>query len=179
MFSSRWGWHTKRQTVEGSRTLDLSEVARKAAVHAWCSGRLRWLRGETEVASLCYTVSEEHGTRVLTLEYKITRTGEVVRIPVRLETTRPRFGGVRWWGRCPCGRRVGKLYLPAGATRFACRHCHGLTYTSCQEHDKRVDALRRNPDALAALVNDPQGCFVKNLGLALKALRYGQDRRVP
>jgi hypothetical protein len=31
------------------------------------------------------------------------------------------------------GRRVGKLYLPAGATDFVGRQAHDLTYTSCQE----------------------------------------------
>jgi hypothetical protein len=171
MFSSRWGWHTKRQTVEDSRTLDLSELARKVAVNSWSSGRVSWFRGEAEVASICYAVTQEGSGPVVTLEYTITRTGELVTIPIELETTQPRFGGVRWWGRCPCSRRVGKLYLPGGATRFACRHCHGLTYTSCQEHDKRVDALRRNPDALAALVNNPRGCSPSDLCLALKALR--------
>jgi hypothetical protein len=179
ILSSRWGWHRKRQTVENACTLDLSEVARKVAAHSRVSARVRWLRGETEIASISYTIADEYGVRVLTLEYAITRTGELVTIPIRLETTRPRFGGVRWWGRCPCGRRVGKLYLPGGATRFACRHCHGLTYTSCQQHDKRADALRRNPEALAALVNNLQGCSVTNLGLALKALRYGQARPGP
>jgi hypothetical protein len=179
IWSSRWGWHTKRQTVEESRTLALSELARTAAFGPGRSGRVRWLSGETEIASLSFTVGEEDGSPVITLEYTITSTGEAVTIPVRLEATRPRFGGVRWWGRCPCGRRVGKLYLPGGATRFACRHCHGLTYTSCQQHDKRVDALRRNPEALAALVNNPQGASVRNLILALKALRYGQARQAP
>jgi hypothetical protein len=174
MSSGRWGLHTKRQTVEESLTLDLFELARKGAFGPGLSGRVCWFRGETEIASLSYTVGQEDGIPVITLEYNITRTGEIVKIPVRLETTRPRFGGVRWWGRCPCGRRVGKLYLPGGATRFACRQCHGLTYASCQQHDKRVDALRRDPEALAALVNNPQGSSVRNLILALKALRYRQ-----
>jgi hypothetical protein len=37
------------------------------------------------------------------------------------------------------GTRVGKLYFPAGATHFAGRQAHDLTYTSCQEsgRDKR------------------------------------------
>lgn len=50
------------------------------------------------------------------------------------------FGGVRWWFTCPltlsgvrCYRRVGKLCLPPGAVYFGCRHCHHLTYRSCQE----------------------------------------------
>src|SRR5262245_13691493 len=146
VLSSRWGWHTKRQTVEESRALDLAEVARKTTLNAWSSGRVSWSHGDKEVASISYTVGREDGARVLTLEYTVTGTGERVTIPIRLEATRPCFGGLRWWGRCPCGRRVGKLYLPDGATRFACRHCHGLTYASCQRHDKRADALRRDPD---------------------------------
>jgi hypothetical protein len=36
----------------------------------------------------------------------------------------------------PCGRRVGKLYLPPGASYFGCRHCYELTYKSCQESHK-------------------------------------------
>jgi hypothetical protein len=37
------------------------------------------------------------------------------------------------------GHRVGKLYLPPSATRFASRRVHDLTYASCQEsgRDKR------------------------------------------
>jgi hypothetical protein len=41
---------------------------------------------------------------------------------------------------------------------------------SCQQHDRRVDALRRNPDALAALVNNLEGTSIQQLGLVLKAL---------
>ena len=48
----------------------------------------------------------------------------------------------------PCHRRVVKLYLPLGNCYFGCRNCHGLTYTGSQTHDKRVDQLRRDPEAL-------------------------------
>jgi hypothetical protein len=177
MSSGRWGWHTKRQTVDESRTLDLSELARDGAFAPGRSGRVRWLRGETETASISYTVGEQAGGLVLTLHYTLMRSGESVDIPVRLETTRLRFGGVRWWGRCPCGRRVRKLYLPGGATRFACRQCHGLTYASAQEHDKRVDFLRKNPDALMAmLANGPSSLSNTNLLLALKAVTAERKR---
>lgn len=47
------------------------------------------------------------------------------------------------WDDAPCGRRVGKLYLPPGKDYFRCRVCHNLTYSSVKEHDKRVDALHR------------------------------------
>lgn len=36
--------------------------------------------------------------------------------------------GPRSWFICDCDRRVGKLYLPVGATVFKCRHCYKLTY---------------------------------------------------
>jgi hypothetical protein len=57
--------------------------------------------------------------------------------------------GLRWWFVCPligqgrtCARRVGKLYLPPGSRYFGCRHCHELTYTSCQESRKHDSLFR-------------------------------------
>jgi hypothetical protein len=103
-------------------------------------------------------------------------------LAVSLEGLPLHFGGRRWWGICPlvgngqaCNRRVGKLYLPPGGRYFGCRQCYRLTYRSVQEHDKRVDALRRSPDALAALVKDPQAASARDLILALKALHWGRD----
>src|SRR5262249_25845614 len=59
-------------------------------------------------------------------------------------------GGLRWWFVCPleadgrpCGRRVRKLYLPAGATLFGCRHCHRLSYTSSQRSRYDEPVFRR------------------------------------
>ena len=70
-----------------------------------------------------------------------------------------------------CNRRVAKLYLPPGGRYFGCRLCHGLTYKSAQEHDKRVDALRRNPAALNAILADPSAHLRSGRAmLAIKAL---------
>ena len=74
-------------------------------------------------------------------QYTSTRrsTGEKTECnyKVRLVTTPCHFGGVRWWFLCPlitngvsCGRRVGTLYCPPGATYYGCRHCYNLTYES-------------------------------------------------
>jgi hypothetical protein len=52
-----------------------------------------------------------------------------------------RFGGVRWWFLCPnCSRRRTALYLPtaAGARRWGCRQCYGLTYLT-----QRLDPIAR------------------------------------
>lgn len=78
---------------------------------------------------------------------------------VPLVTTRPHFGGVRWWFLCPgrrCGRRVAKLYFPPGngVKYFLCRLCYDLTYRSSQTHNKRLDWLKRLDTAtLAALLD--------------------------
>jgi hypothetical protein len=123
-------------------------------------------------------VRSVRGDLLLVLSYTFTATGQAVEEPVPLESTPMRFGGVRWWGRCPlvvggrpCQRRVRKLYLPPGGRYFGCRSCYRLTYRSAQEHDKRVDFLRRHPEALAAIVNKAAGALDGRFILALKALR--------
>jgi len=97
------------------------------------------------------------------------------RYPIDLATAPCRFGGLRYWFICPaskngvpCWRRVVKLYLPPGAVYFVCRHCHGLTYRSCQEHDARVDWLAKNPLLLQQMLEGKDGSWSKRF-LALKA----------
>ena len=68
------------------------------------------------------------------------RMGSGQTLPVT--TTRPHFGGKRYWFRCECGRRSGRLYLTAGETLFRCRLCCDLTYQSAQEHKTRRGLLR-------------------------------------
>lgn len=80
-------------------------------------------------------------TGTLWVRYRVF--GTELDVPVRLVTTRCKFGGVQWWLACPsragdreCGRRVATLYYHN--CYFACRHCHGLTYASTQRSDARV-----------------------------------------
>jgi hypothetical protein len=142
-FSTRWNAHLKRPTVEQGLTLDLGQLARKGCFKSWYSGRVGWSEGGNETASLGFHVLPEGGGLVLWLSYRVVGRQQDVEVRVPLETTRPHFGGVRWWFVCPlavngraCGRRAGKLYLPPGARYFGCRRCYGLTYTSCQESHK-------------------------------------------
>jgi hypothetical protein len=65
-----------------------------------------------------------------------------------LTATSPNYGWLRWWFLCPawknwgpCRRRVGKLYRPEFASYYACRHCHVLTYRSCQMSHRRDPAV--------------------------------------
>jgi hypothetical protein len=60
-----------------------------------------------------------------------------------LATSRPPFGGLRWWFVCPqLNRRVRKLYLPLGGRHFWSRRAYELAYAS-QRETKYSRALRR------------------------------------
>ncbi len=179
-----WWRHGKKTVVEDCTQLEANRWAREGILKAGVrlSGSWRWVYRSGRENSIGYEVLTLGLARpVVRLFYSITRAGteerDALDYPVRLTTTRPRFGGLRWWFLCPlvvndrpCGRRVGKLYLPPRGRYFGCRHCHRLTYTSCQEHDKRVDWPRKSPEALRLLTEDLENASVTQLGLALKAL---------
>jgi hypothetical protein len=149
-----WWRSSKKDLVEDCRQLDANRWMREGILRegARLSGRWCWFRDASrtvETSSLCYevdTLDEEGWVR---LSYTVNRTGEALDYRIGLTTTAPRFGGRRWWFVCPlvvngvpCGRRVGKLYLPPGGRYYGCRHCYRLTYTSCRESHK-FDALDR------------------------------------
>jgi len=135
-----------KQTVEECLWLDINLLRRqgitdkgKVPVFLTTSTGLR----RKEVASIRYELSDEDAsTPVLIFRYvlKAENRKKVVNEPVRLQATRTRHSGERWWFTCPlasgdepCLRRVGKLYLPPSGVYFGCRHCYGLTYRNCQE----------------------------------------------
>jgi hypothetical protein len=145
-----WWRGNKKDVVEDCRTLDLGELARKGFFHAGKTGSVHWSLGGKETSSLGFAVGAGGETGlVLYLHYTLTKTGEKVELLIPLETTRHLRGAVRWWGLCPlapggrpCGRRIGKLYLPPWGRYFGCRLCHNLTYTSCRE-SRRLDSFCR------------------------------------
>jgi hypothetical protein len=143
------------------------------------TGGWRWTYPGGGVFSLLYEVdTRESGDAFIRLRYWVgsgTRR-EWLDYRVRLTATNPHFGGLRWYFACPlvvggqaCGRRVGRLYLPPRCRYFGCRHCYRLTYRSAQEHDSRVDALRRDPEALAAIEDNLEEASLQQIALAVKA----------
>ena len=153
--SGRWTYYDKKRTVEVCWAMSISEVDRVldfskpgSISHLFrptipkTGKRMSPVRTESKVGDdgkpllgLSYTVKDRQG-----LEHRVEEV-------VRLQTTRPTFGGVRWWFSCPrvvggreCGRRVGKLHRPPGGRYFACRRCLDLTYVSCQR-SHRYDGL--------------------------------------
>lgn len=130
--------------VEDGWKLDLADCIRKGIIQPGRhgSGSMTWTLTRTgEVTCsigyeanlmdpaaawvrLHYTTTSRHTGRKTESDYR-----------VRLETTRPHFGGVRWWFICPLsGRRARVLYLPpSGGTTFASRQALGLAYRSQRE----------------------------------------------
>lgn len=131
--SGRWGG---RPTADASKKIDLAWMIRtgRARPGGWVSGDLRWSWGGSPAGSIGYVANMEDETAAyLRLMYWRGEGGdrEHVEQVVRLVSTRPNFGGRRWWMVCPySGRRVAKLYLPAGGDRFASRHAWKLGYQS-------------------------------------------------
>lgn len=71
---------------------------------------------------------------------------------VELEAAPMRFGGVRWWARCPwCSRRCAGLFVSGPSV--ACRPCLGLAYVSTRLTDE--GRAYRVIDACAARI-DPR-----------------------
>jgi len=152
--STRWGTYTKKYTVEDCRELSVFDLCREGVIgpNACTRGAWAWWNSRTgeRTASICYAVkSVERGYLLLTLSYTFTGEAEPVNMGILIEPTRPHFGGVRYWFRCPlivsgnrCLRRVGKLFLPPRGRYFGCRRCYGLAYRSSQD-SRKVDPLAR------------------------------------
>ena len=147
------GWQgSKKITVEASLSLSMPALLRKKALvaGAWTSGSWAWTYegAERPHARLGYEANlVDLADSWLRLRYEVR--GEAVDYKVRLVTTRPTYGGLRWWFVCPLrrpeggpARRAGKLYLPPGGRYFGSRDAYTLTYTSCHE-SRKYDGLYR------------------------------------
>jgi hypothetical protein len=162
--SGRWGCHTKALAVDHCLQLDANQWARRGIFERGPSaaGSWRWTYREAGSFVVHYR-TDTHAPRrpFMHLWYSWVWAGtqqpEAVAYCVSLNTTTPHYGGRRWWFLCPllregqpCGRRVGKLYLPPRGRYFGCRHCHRLTYTSCQE-SHQLDGLYRKLAGVSGL----------------------------
>jgi len=145
------GQRDGRPLANEALTIDIAWMIRKGMAVPGKSviGSLNWTcRGEPsgEIGYQCDM--RELDKAVLTLRFDTIRrwTGakqsHVQTVP--LTFTRPHFGGKRWWMLCPfTAERVGKLYCPAGAEKFASRKAYDIGYYSQRigEHDRPFEAL--------------------------------------
>ncbi len=151
-------WGCGRATVEDGFTLDINKLVRDGNIRPgrWCSGTLRWTHvasGE-KVGSISYEANLVAPDQAwLRLHYRANDEPQDYR--VNLETTRPNYGGRRWWFRCPAtDHRVAKLHLPPGGTKFAGRRAYGLAYRS-QREQAYNRALTRTQDIRMKLGGSP------------------------
>jgi hypothetical protein len=114
-------------------------------------GSTEWYRGKQMTALLLYRVEPD---RLLLYYFHRRHDGRwrLIEECVYLDRTPCHYGGERSWFMCPdCGKNVAVLY--ALRTRFACRHCHNLTYESTREN-AFLRTLRRQKKALKQLSRD-------------------------
>lgn len=137
-FEDRWNTKT---IVEECCMLDVNKLARDGNLRAGASGVLSWPdqdNGEHLASARFSTSLGKEDERIILLSYRLDDPENIV-IPIRLQTTKPYYGGLRWWFTCPlvidnvpCNQRVTKLHLPPDSRYFGCRSCHDLTYQSCR-----------------------------------------------
>ncbi len=116
------------------RRLDDPRVVTAQAVERWT-----WSHGGGESASILVIAERGPWGPRIRLRYKVDDTP--VEEVIEVLTTTPNYGGRRWWWQCPrCYRRVGVLFAPG--SRWRCRHCWRITYTSSNESHQN-DVLAR------------------------------------
>lgn len=156
---SRYGG---RSTTESSCELSLAFLRDYGALNAGSgsSGTSRWTSRGRQVASIGWR-TEMRDVPQLTLHYTYTPEGgtpQQVSESFPLSPTPLHFGGVRWWMRCRCGRRVAKIYKPGFAHLFRCRHCYRVPFAS-QNETAEWRAYRRAQKLVARI----DAKFAKNL----------------
>jgi len=129
-------------TVEECRSLDISEMLRRKWIvpGRYTSGIIEWKVRDRVVASITHEDRMDLKPAHLRLYYTRNETNRID-YKVGITTTRPNYGGLRYWFICPsCSKRTRKLYFLGGQGYFLCRTCQGLTYRSCRESHK-LDAI--------------------------------------
>lgn len=135
MDGSSSGRHGGKRTTNRMHQLDIRKINRAGALEVGLYSRTAnvEIHADTNRVSLNYRCENQVGEW---REY---------RYAVNLDWTPCNYGGKRPWWVCPdCGKRVAILY---GGRRFACRHCHDLTYKSTRtapgsEHYARANKVR-------------------------------------
>lgn len=159
---------TYNYTVEDCLTIDINWLKRKGHIKAGysSSGILTWSRNGNVTSSLALTTHLDADPPYICLLYTWNKT-EKRDYRVFLATTRPYYGGTRYWFHCPnCGKRVGKLHNAPGSGSFLCRTCQNLTYTSCRESHQL--------DTIIAYLSVDTGLSPKEVRKALRSIRSGK-----
>lgn len=121
-------WDKKELTMEQKR-IDIRWMKKQRYLQPGCFGKLSWTSRGKPSGSIGFKMEENK----MILKYNHRSRGEdweAVEQIIQFDKTPCNYGGYRKWFLCPkCYKRVAILY---GAGKyFLCRHCHDLTYDSC------------------------------------------------
>ena len=132
--------------VEHSVTLNIDQLRKAGALVPGLrtTGQLHWTFETGQPGSANFEALLARSDGHLQLDLKAPNWGAgAIKQSISLTTTNPHFGGARWWFICPVTlERVGRLHLPPGASQFASRRAHCLTY-ACKTEDIYDRAARR------------------------------------
>jgi hypothetical protein len=130
-----------KRTTNQMIALDIRQVHRAGGLVPGHLSSRAWTWGSGGVSRVLL----DAGIDRVTLSYQGSNEGEVWQECVQrvsVEWTPCNYGGRRPWWICPdCGMRVAILY---GGRRYACRHCHDLTYRSTRAASQSKHFTRAN-----------------------------------
>jgi len=138
-------------TVEECLQIDVNKLVAQGAVgpHRHTKGQISWESLLSNTSSIGYEAQcyGKNGHVDLLYEtYSILYGKRTISYRIDLHTTKPHFGGVRWWFICPnedCHTMVAKLYQIPDGDYFLCRTCNNLTYQSCRDSHKNDEIYRQ------------------------------------
>jgi hypothetical protein len=146
-------WGSGRQNgnpvAEHCHRVDLGWMVRngRAVPGVNRGGTLSWNCGGQHSGSIsyqCNMIDADDAWLILTYTRGTGDDAEKVRQEIRLTTTKPHYGGQRWWMICPYrGHRVSILYKPLNGDRFASRKAWRVGYKiqRVTSRDKPFEAL--------------------------------------
>jgi hypothetical protein len=178
----------KKRVVEQCLALDVNDLIRAGALKARSGTpcNVVWSDdGGKEIFRINFSPEGGPAVPFLRVSYRPSLSrSEPICYGISLATVACQFGGRKFLFCCPgavegapCGRPVRKLYLVEGS--WVCRQCGDLTYVARQQHDKRKDALIRDPIKLAlALESDNPKEQILAIGAFAQAVaRLGKRAR--
>jgi hypothetical protein len=124
--------------MEDCLSLDLAWLMRMAPIREGMSGNgeITWAIAGTPIGSVKFRLDLRTPKFAKLLLRVSLSHGRVRHQQIALTSTPQKFGGRRWWMRCPVtGARARNLYMPLSADRFAGRKAWNIGY--------RVERLSR------------------------------------
>ena len=142
-----------------------------------CSFTWSWHRGDEPTGSIGVLV---RGADSLALQYMMGNDDQRRdrSQTIQLTHTACNYGNSRPWFACPvCQRRAGVLYMRG--SRFACRHCQRVAYTS--QSSDLLDRMWRKQSKIEARLDAhwqrPKGMRSKTYDRLIERLLTCEDRR--